>query len=217
MTSLPSTTRPYDCLKRVIDVVASAVGLFVTAPIQAGVAVAVLVTHGRPILFRQPRPGRDAKVFELVKFRTMLNVDRDRGRVTNEQRMTWFGSQLRALSLDELPSLWNVFKGDMSLVGPRPLLVKYLPLYSVDQARRHEVRPGLTGLAQVNGRNAVEWERRFRLDVHYVDHRSLRLDLKILFATVSKVLRRDGISTQGHVVGAPFVGSDSSNDGVQHE
>lgn len=197
--------RPYDAVKRVIDVAASAVGLVVTAPIQTVVAGVVLATHGRPVLFRQPRPGRDGVVFELVKFRTMLNPDETH--VTNEQRMTRSGGVLRSLSLDELPSLWNVLRGQMSLVGPRPLLVRYLPLYSAEQARRHEVRPGLTGLAQINGRNGLDWARRFELDVEYVDRRSFLLDLWVLWRTVLVTIRREGISSAGHVVGVPFQGS----------
>ncbi len=199
--------RPYDTVKRVIDAAAAGVGLVVLAPVIASVAWAVRRELGSPVLFRQQRPGRGAEVFELVKFRTMLQPDASRGRVTNEDRMTPFGQWLRSTSLDELPSLWNVLRGEMSLVGPRPLLVRYLPLYSSEQARRHEVRPGLTGLAQVNGRNALDWESRFALDVHYVDNRSLRLDLAIVWQTLIKVLRRDGVVSEGHVVGAPFAGT----------
>lgn len=196
--------RAYDPWKRAIDIAASSIGLVVTAPIQLIVAGVVFVSMGRPVLFRQPRPGKDGKVFELVKFRTMRSIDETRGWVTNEQRMTGTGSILRSTSLDELPSLWNILRGDMSLVGPRPLLVSYMPLYSQSQARRHEVRPGLTGLAQVNGRNALDWESRFRFDVDYVDQRSMALDLAILWQTAGKVVRRDGITSGGHVVGAPF-------------
>ncbi len=199
--------RVYDSLKRIFDIFASSVGMIVTLPLLLGVAALVQLVHGSPVLFRQARPGKDGKVFHLVKFRTMLDVDESLGLVTNEQRMTRAGAQLRALSLDELPSLWNVLKGDMSLVGPRPLLVSYLPLYSPEQARRHEVRPGLTGLAQVSGRNSLAWERRFELDVHYVDHRSWAMDLRILLATVRKVIQRDGIATDGHAAGAPFSGT----------
>ena len=183
----------YDPFKRVFDFVTSGVLLVVTAPIQA--AVAVLVRHklGSPVLFRQERPGKDEQVFELVKFRTMLDVDEANGLVTDEQRMTKFGALLRSTSLDELPTLWNVVKGDMSLVGPRPLLVRYLPLYSSEQRRRHEVRPGVTGLAQVSGRNAISWAKKFELDVEYVDNRTLGFDLKILWKTLAKVLRTSDV------------------------
>lgn len=204
---------PYDPWKRAIDIVASSVGLVATAPIQLVVAGVVLATMGRPVLFRQPRPGKDGEVFELVKFRSMRSVDESRGWVTNEQRMTKAGTLLRSTSLDELPSLWNILKGEMSLVGPRPLLVKYLPLYSAEQVRRHEVRPGLTGLAQVNGRNALDWESRFALDVEYVDQRSLALDIRILWQTLGKVVKRDGISSENSVVGAPFTGEQNSVSG----
>lgn len=195
----------YDAIKRTIDVGVGAIGLIITFPIQLGVAAAVLATLGKPVFFRQERPGKNKKVFELVKFRTMLLPDEDH--VTDEQRMTRLGSFLRSTSLDELPTLWNVFKGDMSLVGPRPLLVSYLDRYSPEQARRHEVRPGITGLAQVSGRNQVSWEQRFQLDVHYVDNRSLKLDFKILLKTVSYVVNRKGISQVGHATMTPFTGS----------
>lgn len=185
---------------------ASGLALIGLAPVLGITALCVAAKLGRPVLFRQQRPGRSGEIFELVKFRTMLNVDEAGGIITDEQRMTRTGSMLRALSVDELPSLVNIFRGDMSFVGPRPLLVQYLPLYSADQCRRHDVRPGLTGLAQVNGRNALDWERRFELDIEYVDNRSWMLDLHILFKTVDKVLRRDGISSTGHSAGAPFTG-----------
>lgn len=201
--------RNYDFAKRVLDIIISGVAMIALAPVLGLVAVLVAVNLGHPVLFRQARPGLHGRVFELVKFRTMLDADEEHGVVTNEQRMTPFGSKLRAWSLDELPSLWNIFRGDMSLVGPRPLLVKYLRLYSSEQMRRHDVRPGLTGLAQINGRNGLDWERRFALDVLYVDTRSLNLDLRILVRSFEKVLRREGIATIGHVVGAPFVGRDS--------
>lgn len=207
---MPRDKRVFDASKRAFDVAASAVALVALAPVMGSVGALVALKLGRPVLFRQERPGRDGKVFELVKFRTMLNVDEAQGVITNEQRMTSFGSSLRALSLDELPSLINVLKGDLSLVGPRPLLVKYLSLYTPEQARRHEVRPGLTGLAQVSGRNSLAWEERFSRDVHYVDNRSWMMDLKILALTVVKVLRRDGITTGNNVVGSPFTGSGPS-------
>lgn len=188
--------KTYDLVKRTIDITVSGVGLIISAPIQLVTAAVVFKTHGRPILFRQPRPGKDGVVFEMVKFRTMLEPDATH--ITDADRLTKIGKFLRATSLDELPSLWNVFKGDMSLVGPRPLLVEYLEHYSPEQARRHEVRPGITGLAQVHGRNSISWNERFKLDVEYVDHRSLKLDFIILVGTVKSVLRRSGISHDGH-------------------
>jgi lipopolysaccharide/colanic/teichoic acid biosynthesis glycosyltransferase len=162
---------------------------------------------GSPILFRQKRPGRHEEIFELVKFRTMLDVDEVAGLVTDEQRMTKFGARLRSTSLDELPTLWNVLKGDMSLVGPRPLLVRYLDRYTPEQRRRHEVRPGVTGLAQVSGRNAIGWDEKFARDVEYVDGRSLLLDLKILVRTVGGVLQRHGISDTAGPTMTEFTGT----------
>lgn len=206
-------TTLFDALKRSIDIAVSGVGLVVTAPIQASVALAVAAIHGTPVLFRQPRPGKGGKVFELVKFRTMLTPDADH--VTDEQRLTRFGRLLRATSLDELPTLWNVFKGDMSLVGPRPLLVSYLEHYTPEQAKRHDVRPGVTGLAQVRGRNAVNWEDRFAADVEYVNNRSLKLDVDILLRTVSLVFRREGISQEGHATMPEFMGAGSVTDSTE--
>jgi lipopolysaccharide/colanic/teichoic acid biosynthesis glycosyltransferase len=188
-----------------MDVAVSAVGLVLSAPVQLVTAGVVLVAHGRPVLFRQPRPGRDGVVFELVKFRTMRHPDATH--VTDADRLTSVGRFLRSTSLDELPTLWNVLKGDMSIVGPRPLLVEYLPRYSPEQARRHEVRPGVTGLAQVSGRNGVAWEDKLALDVEYVDTRSLTLDLAILARTVSSVLKREGISGGGEATMSVFMGS----------
>ena len=195
----------YDRVKRGIDVTASAVGLVLSAPIQAVTAGVVLAAHGRPVLFRQQRPGKGGKIFELVKFRTMRHPDTTH--VTDAERLTRIGRVLRTTSLDELPELWNVLKGDMSLVGPRPLLVQYLQRYSPEQARRHEVRPGITGLAQVSGRNALDWDTKLALDVEYVDHRSLKLDLLILWRTVASVLKRSGISHAGEATMAEFMGS----------
>lgn len=192
----------YEFVKRVMDIAVSGAGLIVSAPIQLATAVVILTTHGRPILFRQPRPGKDGVVFEMVKFRTMLEPDATH--ITDADRLTKIGKFLRATSLDELPSLWNVFKGDMSLVGPRPLLVEYLKYYSPEQARRHEVRPGITGLAQVNGRNSITWDERFKIDVDYVDHRNLKLDFKILIETVCAVFRRQDISHNGHATMPKF-------------
>jgi lipopolysaccharide/colanic/teichoic acid biosynthesis glycosyltransferase len=158
------------------------------------------------VLFRQQRPGKDGEVCELVKFRTMLPLDPDRGLVTDEDRMTGFGAFLRSTSLDELPTLWNVLKGDMSRVGPRPRLVQYLERYSPEQARRHEVRPGVTGLAQVSGRNAITWDAKFAKDVEYVDQRSLSLDLSIVWRTLIQVFRRHGIAAEGNVTMPEFTG-----------
>ncbi len=195
-----------------MDLTASAVGLVATAPLQLVTAGAVLAVHGRPVLFRQPRPGRDGEVFELVKFRTMRHPDA--AHVTDAERLTGLGRFLRSTSLDELPTLWNVLKGDMSLVGPRPLLVEYLPRYSPTQARRHEVRPGITGLAQVSGRNALSWEQKFELDVEYVDSRNLRLDLVILWRTARSVLARHGISEEGQATMTPFLGPTAESEGA---
>jgi len=196
-----------DAIKRGLDVVVAAAGLVVTAPLQLVVAGLVARKLGRPVFFVQPRPGKDAVVFDLVKFRTMLPVDEARGLVTDEDRMTRFGALLRSTSLDELPTLWNVLRGDMSLVGPRPLLVRYLDRYSTRQARRHEVRPGVTGLAQVSGRNAISWEDKLELDVRYVETRSLRADLTILLATVRRVVARDGVTAEGSVTTDEFLGT----------
>jgi lipopolysaccharide/colanic/teichoic acid biosynthesis glycosyltransferase len=206
------THRPYDRVKRVLDLAAAATLLIATLPIQAGVALAVAVRLCRPVLFRQTRPGLCGRPFEIVKFRTMRPVDLSRGWDDDASRMTRLGQLLRSTSLDELPTLWNVIRGDMSLVGPRPLLMRYLPLYSVEQARRHEVRPGLTGLAQVSGRNAVSWPDRLRLDVDYVDRRCLRLDFQIVSATVGVVLRGTGISAVGSATMPEFMGNDLVSD-----
>ncbi len=189
----------------------SGVGLVVTAPVQAATALVVLASMGRPVLFRQARPGKDAEVFELVKFRTMRLPDPTH--VTDGERLTRVGKILRATSLDELPTLWNVLRGEMSLVGPRPLLVEYLERYTPEQARRHEVRPGITGLAQVNGRNGVGWDERLALDVEYVDTRSLLLDLQIIARTFGLALGRVGISADGEATMSVFMGSAKSDDG----
>lgn len=195
-------------LKRAMDLVVTTPALVVSLPLQAGIAVAVRAKLGAPVLFRQQRPGRDGQPFTMIKFRTMLPVDESRGWVTDEQRMTPFGAFLRSTSLDELPTLWNIVKGDMSLVGPRPLLMAYLERYSPEQARRHEVRPGLTGLAQVNGRNAISWDEKFAYDVRYVDEHDWRMDLEILAKTVLGVVRREGISADGVVTMHEFMGKD---------
>lgn len=181
--------------KRVFDVVSSALGILLLSPVLLAIAVAVRVVMGRPVLFRQVRPGFRGKPFTLYKFRTMRDVrDQDGNLLPDEDRLPPFGRFLRSTSLDELPELFNVLKGDMSLVGPRPLLMEYLDRYTPEQARRHEVKPGITGWAQVNGRNSLSWEDKFRLDVWYVDHCSLWLDFKILCITLVKVLKREGIS-----------------------
>ncbi|MCD4533741.1 sugar transferase [Nocardioides sp. cx-169] len=199
---------PYDRFKRVLDVVIAAVCGLATAPLQLVVAALVRLRLGSPVLFRQERPGKDERVFELLKFRTMLVPDPEHGLVDDVDRMTRLGTFLRATSLDELPTLWNVIKGDMSLVGPRPLLLQYLERYSPEQRRRHEVRPGVTGLAQASGRNALSWPAKFALDVQYVDSRSLALDAKIIWATIGKVLRREGISDASTVTMSEFSGTE---------
>ncbi|MNP10426.1 putative sugar transferase EpsL [compost metagenome] len=194
--------------KRFIDIVASLIGLFLLAPVMAVVAWKIRQKLGSPVLFRQVRPGRDGIPFEMVKFRTMRDaVDAHGKPLADAERMTAFGSFLRSSSLDELPELWNVLKGDMSLVGPRPLLMEYLPLYSAEQHRRHELRPGVTGWAQVNGRNALSWDEKFNLDVWYVDNQSFMLDLKIIFLTLKKVLVKEGISGDGEVTMSKFTGN----------
>lgn len=200
-------TRFYDRVKRILDIVISALGLALTAPIQLATGGVVLVALGRPVLFRQPRPGLNGDVFVLVKFRTMREPDP--AHTTDAERLTRVGRLLRSTSLDELPTLWNVLKGDMSLVGPRPLLVSYLERYSRDQARRHEVRPGITGLAQVRGRNALSWDEKFSYDVQYVDRRSLRLDLQILAETIATVVRREGIDDASGATMTEFMGGSS--------
>lgn len=195
-------------IKRILDVLVSVAALAALFPVIAVVALLIHRKLGTPVLFRQTRPGKDGKPFQMVKFRTMLDaVDAQGNSLPDSERMTAFGHLLRSTSLDELPGLWSVLKGEMSLVGPRPLLMEYLPLYSKEQYRRHDVRPGVTGWAQVNGRNAISWEEKFKLDVWYVDNRSFWLDIKILFFTVKKVLVRDGISGGGEVTMGKFTGN----------
>lgn len=195
-------------MKRLFDVVIAALALLVFSLPLLLLTVLIRRRLGSPVLFRQMRPGLHGRPFMMVKFRTMTDARGPDGELLPDaERLTAFGRFLRASSLDELPELWNVLKGDMSLVGPRPLLMAYLPLYSPEQARRHEVRPGITGWAQVNGRNALSWEDKFRLDVDYVDNRSMWLDLKILWLTVRKVLIREGISAQGEATMSAFTGS----------
>ena len=199
-------------MKRAFDIVASTIGLLLLSPMIAFLAWQIRRKLGSPVLFRQTRPGLHGKPFQMIKFRTMRDaIGPDCQPLPDSERMTPFGSFLRSASLDELPELWNVLKGDMSLVGPRPLLMEYLPLYSPEQARRHEVRPGVTGWAQVNGRNALSWEEKFRMDVWYVDNRSFWLDLKILALTVKKVFVREGISAAGEATMPRFTGSPSGN------
>lgn len=202
-----SSSTAYDRYKRLGDIVLAAIGLAATAPIQIVVAVAVRRNFGSPVLFRQQRPGLHGKPFWLIKFRTMHTEDGAANGVHSDgARLTAFGRWLRATSLDELPTLWNVMRGDMSLVGPRPLLMVYLDRYTSEQARRHEVRPGVTGLAQVRGRNALTWQDKFACDVEYVNNRSLALDLRIIAKTVSGVLRREGTSAPGEATMAEFLG-----------
>ncbi|MEF1172542.1 sugar transferase [Vibrio sinaloensis] len=195
-------------LKRLFDVFVSVSVLVVFSPLIAFLAFKVRKNLGSPILFEQTRPGLGGQPFKMIKFRTMRDAaDKDGNPLPDSERMTAFGNKLRDSSLDELPELWNVLKGEMSLVGPRPLLMQYLPLYSKEQARRHNVRPGVTGWAQINGRNAISWEDKFKLDTWYVDNQSFILDIKILFLTVKKVLVKEGISAEGHVTIEPFKGN----------
>ncbi|MDY7228109.1 sugar transferase [Hyalangium rubrum] len=195
-------------LKRCMDRLAAALGLVCLAPVMAVTALLVWASMGRPIFFRQVRPGRGGRSFQLVKFRTMLSAHDAEGKpLPDAQRITRVGQFLRSASLDELPQLWNVLRGDMSLVGPRPLLVEYLTRYSAEQARRHDVLPGITGWAQVNGRNALGWDERFRLDVWYVDNWSVALDVKILALTVLRVVQRQGISYAGDATMFEFLGN----------
>jgi sugar transferase EpsL len=196
------------CSKRLLDLAGAALGLAVLSPFILIIALLVRLVHGSPVLFRQQRPGHRGRPFQILKFRTMsASRGPDGSLLPDAERLTRFGGTLRALSLDELPELINVLRGEMSLVGPRPLLMHYLERYSPEQMRRHEVLPGITGWAQVNGRNAITWEDKFRLDVWYVDHWSFWLDLKILLLTLWKVLRREGISQPGHATAGEFEGT----------
>lgn len=193
--------------KRLFDIIASALGLLLLSVIIAVLAWQIRRRLGGPVLFRQIRPGLNGKPFEMIKFRTMHDaIDADGNPLPDSERMTAFGSFLRSTSLDELPELWNVFKGDMSLVGPRPLLMEYMPLYTPEQYRRHDVRPGITGWAQINGRNSLGWEEKFELDTWYLDNRSFWLDLKIIFLTIKKVVMREGINAGGEVTMPKFTG-----------
>lgn len=198
-------------MKRLFDITASSFALLLFGVPLLLLVVLVRAKLGSPVFFRQRRPGLNGRPFEVIKFRTMTDARGADGQLLSDaQRLTPFGRFLRASSMDELPELWNVLKGEMSLVGPRPLLVEYLPLYSVEEARRHEVRPGITGWAQVNGRNALSWEEKFKLDVWYVDNRTLWLDIRILWLTVRKVLVRDGISAAGEATMPRFTGSSAA-------
>ena len=198
-----------DLVKRLLDIIIAAAALVLLSPVLLLLAWQIRRKLGTPVLFRQVRPGRGGIPFVMYKFRTMRDAADENGRpLPDAERLTPFGRKLRAASLDELPELWNVLKGDMSLVGPRPLLMEYLPLYNAEQRRRHLVRPGITGWAQVNGRNAISWPEKFRLDVWYVENRSLLLDIKILFLTVKKVLDRSGINSEGEATAAKFTGND---------
>lgn len=194
-------------LKRLLDIVIASSALVLLSPIYALVAYKVKKNLGSPVLFRQVRPGLHGKPFEMIKFRSMKDaLDTAGNPLPDSERLTPFGKMLRATSLDEMPELWNVIKGDMSIVGPRPLLMEYLPLYNSEQAKRHEVRPGITGYAQVNGRNAISWEKKFELDTWYVNNHSLWLDFKIMLKTVKKVLAKDDISAEGDVTMHKFTG-----------
>jgi len=197
--------------KRILDLILTIPALILASPLLLLIALLVMIKHGRPVLFRQKRPGYHGELFVIRKFRTMLNTRDEKGELLpDEQRLTTFGSFLRSTSLDELPELFNVLAGEMSLVGPRPLLAKYLDRYTPEQARRHEVLPGITGWAQINGRNILSWEDKFRYDVWYVDHWSLILDVRILIITIWKVIRRDGIAQPGHVTSQEFTGTNSA-------
>lgn len=201
-----------DFFKRLLDITASAAGLIILSPVLLILIYLIKKNLGSPVFFTQERPGKDGKPFKMIKFRSMRDaVGSDGQPLPDRERLTPFGKKLRATSLDELPELWNVLKGEMSLVGPRPLLMHYLPLYNDFQNRRHEVRPGVTGWAQVNGRNAISWDDKFAYDVWYVDNRSVWLDIKILFLTVKKVFIKEGISAEGEATMPYFTGNDSND------
>lgn len=195
-------------LKRAMDIACSSVALIVLSPVMAGTAILVRTKLGSPVIFKQDRPGKNEKIFRLYKFRTMTDAkDKDGNLLPDEVRLTKFGKTLRSLSLDELPELFNILKGDMSIVGPRPLLVRYLPRYNEKQRRRHEVRPGFTGLAQVNGRNAISWQEKFDLDVEYVDNITFLNDMKIILKTIKTVVKREGISSETSATMEEFMGN----------
>ena len=195
-------------MKRLLDIIIASIALILLSPLYAFVAYKVKKNLGSPVLFRQVRPGLHGKPFEMIKFRTMKDALDEQGNpLPDSERLTPFGKMLRSTSLDEMPELWNVIKGDMSVVGPRPLLMEYLPLYNKEQAKRHDVRPGMTGYAQVNGRNAISWEQKFKLDTWYVENRSLWLDFKIMLQTVKKVIAKDDISEAGEATMSKFTGT----------
>ncbi len=199
--------------KRIFDLIAALLALVVLSPVLLWLYFKVKKELGVPVIFCQERPGMGGRLFKLYKFRSMLDARNSRGELLSDaERLTAFGNKLRSTSLDELPELWNVLKGEMSLVGPRPLLKEYLPLYTHEQARRHEVRPGITGWAQVNGRNAISWEQKFSLDVWYVNNQSLRLDVKILYLTIMRVFKKENINARGDATMPPFTGSDIENN-----
>ena len=200
-------------IKRLLDIIIASIALVILSPLYAFVAYKVKKNLGSPVLFRQVRPGLNGKPFEMIKFRTMKDaVDAQGNPLPDSERLTPFGKMLRSSSLDEMPELWNVIKGDMSVVGPRPLLMEYLPLYNADQAKRHNVRPGMTGHAQVNGRNAIGWEEKFKLDTWYVENQSTVLDFKIMLKTVQKVIAKDDISAEGEATMTKFTGSKSEDN-----
>ena len=200
-------------IKRFLDIIIASIALILLSPLYAFVAYKVKKNLGSPVLFRQVRPGLHGKPFEMIKFRTMRDaLDAQGNPLPDSERLTSFGKMLRSSSLDEMPELWNVIKGDMSIVGPRPLLTEYLPLYNAEQAKRHDVRPGMTGHAQVNGRNAIGWEEKFKLDTWYVENQSTRLDFKIMFKTVHKVLAKDDISAEGEATMTRFTGTDHKDE-----
>ena len=199
-------------LKRLFDILIASIALILLSPLYLFVAYKVKKNLGSPVLFRQVRPGLHGKPFEMIKFRTMKDaLDANGQPLPDSERLTAFGKMLRSTSLDEMPELWNVLKGDMSIVGPRPLLTEYLPLYNEEQAKRHNVRPGMTGHAQVNGRNAIGWEEKFKLDTWYVEHQSTLLDFKIMFKTVHKVLAKDDISAEGEATMTRFTGTEKKD------
>lgn len=199
-------------IKRLLDILIASIALILLSPLYAFVAYKVKKNLGSPVLFRQVRPGLHGKPFEMIKFRSMKDaVDTNSQPLPDSERLTAFGKMLRSTSLDEMPELWNVIKGDMSIVGPRPLLTEYLPLYNEEQAKRHNVRPGMTGHAQVNGRNAIGWEEKFKLDTWYVEHQSTLLDFKIMFKTVHKVLAKDDISAEGEATMTRFTGTEKKD------
>ena len=200
-------------MKRLLDIIIASIALILLSPLYAYVAYKVKKNLGSPVLFRQVRPGLNGKPFEMIKFRTMKNAVYGQGNpLPDSERLTPFGKMLRATSLDEMPELWNVIKGDMSVVGPRPLLMEYLPLYNTEQAKRQNVRPGMTGHAQVNGRNAISWEEKFKLDTWYVENQSILLDFKIMLKTVKKVLAKDDISAEGEATMTKFTGTKLDNN-----